>query len=158
MENEKTLEILKKMKADPKAKELFEGMGKPNSLEETAAALAQISEKLGYGITAENIREAVKQEEVRRKAETDKVVSDMEALGDDALEDVAGGFYYIDGDRGDVFTVYNKCVNDYQDTRCLNSDACANLVHFYYDCSGEYFGDKEEYNCTISLFCDYLMR
>ena len=59
MANEKTLEILKEIKADPKAKELFKGMEKPKSPDEAIAAYAQVAEKLGYGITAEDIREAV---------------------------------------------------------------------------------------------------
>ena len=95
MATEKTLEILKKMKADPKAKELFDGMEKPKSPDEAISAYAQIAEKLGYGITADDIKEAVKQEESRRKANTDKVVADMQELKDDDLEDVAGGFYCI---------------------------------------------------------------
>ena len=36
---EKTLEILKEMKADPKAKELFEGMEKPKSPDEGDSCL-----------------------------------------------------------------------------------------------------------------------
>ena len=91
MANEKTLEILKKMKADPKAKELFEGMEKPGSPDEMISAYAQIAEKLGYGITAEDIRETIKQEEAKRKEKTDKVVSDMKELEDDDVENVAGG-------------------------------------------------------------------
>ena len=47
MASEKTLEILKKMKEDPKAKELFDGMEKPKSLDEMVATYAQIAEKLG---------------------------------------------------------------------------------------------------------------
>ena len=86
MASEKTLEILKKMKADPKAKELFEGMEKPTSPDEMISAYAQIAEKLGNGITEEDICEAVKQEEASRKAKTDKVVSDMEELEDDDVE------------------------------------------------------------------------
>ena len=97
MTNEKTLEILKEMKADPKAKELFESMEKPNSLDEAISAYAQIAEKLGYGITAEDIRETIKQEEASRKAKTDKVVSDMEALEDDDVENVAGGIHPLSG-------------------------------------------------------------
>ena len=91
MENEKTLEILKKMKADPKAKELFEGMEKPTSPDEAISAYAQVAEKLGYGITEKDIREAIAQEEARRKARNDKVVSDIAELDDDEVEDVAGG-------------------------------------------------------------------
>jgi hypothetical protein len=59
MANEKTLEILKKMKADPKAKELFAGMETPKSLDEMISAYAQVAEKPGYGITADDIREVV---------------------------------------------------------------------------------------------------
>ena len=65
------------MKADPKAKELFEGMEKPTSPDEAISAYAQVAEKLGYGITAEDIREAVEQDETRRKANADKVVADL---------------------------------------------------------------------------------
>ena len=83
MANEKTLEILKEMKADPKAKELFEGMEKLTSPDEAISAYAQVAEKLGYGITEKDIREAIKQEETKRKAKIDKVVAGMEELEDD---------------------------------------------------------------------------
>ena len=127
MATEKTLEILKKMKADPKAKELFDGMEKPKSPDEAISAYAQIAEKLGYGITADDIKEAVKQEESRRKAKTDKVVADMQELKDDDLEGVAGGYWCEDGcartysmfslcDEVDFcyFSISNyECYNDY---------------------------------------------
>ena len=77
MANEKTLEILKEIKADPKAKELFKGMEKPKSPDEAIAAYAQVAEKLGYGITAEDIREAVKQEETIRKAKRKMMIWEM---------------------------------------------------------------------------------
>lgn len=108
MENEKTLEILKEIKADPKAKELFKGMEKPKSPDEAIAAYAQVAEKLGYGITAEDIREAVKQEETIRKAKTDKVVADMEELKDDDLEGVAGGYYHEDG-CVETYSIFSSC-------------------------------------------------
>ena len=108
MANEKTLEILKEMKADPKAKELFKGMEKPKSPDEAIAAYAQVAEKLGYGITAEDIREAVKQEETIRKAKTDKVVADMEELKDDDLEGVAGGYYHEDG-CVETYSIFSSC-------------------------------------------------
>ena len=47
------------MKADPKTKEMFEGMEKPKSLDEMISAYAQVAEKSGYGITADDIREVV---------------------------------------------------------------------------------------------------
>ena len=47
------------MKADPKTKEMFEGMEKPKFLDEMISAYAQVAEKPGYGITADDIREVV---------------------------------------------------------------------------------------------------
>lgn len=127
MANEKTLEILKEIKADPKAKELFKGMEKPKSPDEAIAAYAQVAEKLGYGITAEDIREAVKQEETIRKAKTDKVVADMEELKDDDLEGVAGGYYHEDG-----------CVETYSFfSSCDKVDYCFFSIT-YYECYDNY--------------------
>ena len=121
MASEKTLEILKKMKADPKAKELFEGMEKPGSPDEMISAYAQIAEKLGYGITAEDIRETIKQEEAKRKEKTDKVVSDMKELEDDDVEDVAGGA--MDCPRvmtNDCGTPFQKIIDI-----CWKNDVCS---------------------------------
>ena len=91
MSAEKTLELLKKLKEDPKAKELLNGLKKPVSADDVITCYAQIAAKLGYDITAEEIREVVNQEEARRKSETEKIASDMKALNDDDVEDVAGG-------------------------------------------------------------------
>ena len=122
MANEKTLEILKKMKADPKAKELFEGMEKPKSPDEAIAAYAQVAEKLGYGITEKDIREAIAQEEARRKARNDKVVSDIAELDDDEVEDVAGGATPLpsSGGCGLIQTIGDLC---------WENDACSISVN-----------------------------
>ena len=133
MANEKTLEILKQLKADPKAKELFEGMEKPKSLDEMISAYAQFAEKLGYGITAEDIREVVEQEDARLKAETEKVVSDMEALEDDDLDQVVGG--YSDEDDSDE----DDCEFDFNDTYCFSFDKCDIFNIIYFGCSAEQY-------------------
>ncbi len=133
MTNEKTIEILKEMKADPKAMELFEGMEKPKSHDEALSAYVQVAEKLGYGITEEDIREAIEEEEARRKAKTDKVVSDMEALEDDDLDNVAGG---------------NDGCSSTQDGWCMSDDACVEYVTEYL-CSGDW-GDS---NCDVAHYC-----
>ena len=122
MANEKTLEILKEIKADPKAKELFEGMEKPTSPDEAIPAYAQIAEKLGYGITEKDIREAIAQEEARRKARNDKVVSDIAELDDDEVEDVAGGATPLpsSGGCGLIQTIGDLC---------WENDACSISVN-----------------------------
>ena len=91
MSAEKTLELLKKLKEDPKAKELLDGLKNTAPADDVITCYAQIAAKLGYAITAEEIREVVNQEEARRKSETEKIASDMKALNDDDVEDVAGG-------------------------------------------------------------------
>ena len=91
MSKESAIKFLRELRTNEKAKELFEGMEKPTSPDEAIAAYAQVAEKLGYGITVEDIREAIAQEEARRKARNDKVVSDIAELDDDEVEDVAGG-------------------------------------------------------------------
>ena len=160
MATEKTLEILKKMKADPKAKELFDGMEKPKSPDEAISAYAQIAEKLGYGITADDIKEAVKQEESRRKANTDKVVADMQELKDDDLQDVAGGFYriVINAQKknstlralrvSSYEKVYNQCTWDFEEL-CVQYDACKGYLNYYYDCSAQVLADGADYDCYV---------
>ena len=144
MATEKTLEILKKMKADPKAKELFDGMEKPKSPDEAISAYAQIAEKLGYGITADDIKEAVKQEESRRKAKTDKVLADMQELKDDDLEGVAGGFYTF----VDCVKVYDKFLYSFRgDVKCGSRDACTIEDIYYYDCPREVHANGAEQYC-----------
>ena len=146
MANEKTLEILKEMKADPKAKELFEGMEKPKSADEAIAAYAQVAEKLGYGITEKDIREAIAQEETIRKAKTDKVVADMEELKDDDLEGVAGGaiiekqagIYHYSCFLAEMVIREDGCAFDFTDDDCANADACSWAVINYYNCPISY--------------------
>ena len=99
MSAEKTLELLKKLKEDPKAKELLDGLKNTAPADDVITCYAQIAAKLGYAITAEEIREVVNQEEARRKSETEKIASDMKALNDDDVEDVAGASRYLSNDE-----------------------------------------------------------
>jgi len=87
MSAEKTLELLKKLKEDPKARELLDGLKKAASADEMISCFAQAAAKLGHTITAEEIRKIVEQEEARRKAKAEKIAADMKALNDDDVED-----------------------------------------------------------------------
>ena len=53
MSAEKTLELLKKLKEDPKAKELLDGLKNTSPADDVITCYAQIAAKLGYAITAE---------------------------------------------------------------------------------------------------------
>lgn len=141
MSAEKTLELLKKLKEDPKAKELLNGLKKPAPADDVITCYAQIAAKLGYAITAEEIREVVNQEEARRKSETEKISSDMEALNDDDVEDVVGGVYYYKTNK--IMGIFTRtrvegCVHDYTDDDCALRDACDDMYNTYYGCSSRY--------------------
>ena len=139
MSAEKTLELLKKLKEDPKAKELLDGLKNTAPADDVITCYAQIAAKLGYAITAEEIREVVNQEEARRKSETEKIASDMEALNDDDVEDVVGGVYHYKlNRRTGTYTRVEGCVNDYTDDDCAIRDACDGLYNLYFGCSSRY--------------------
>ena len=143
MSAEKTLELLKKLKEDPKAKELLNGLKKPASADDVITCYAQIAAKLGYAITAEEIREVVNQEEARRKSETEKIASDMKALNDDDVEDVTGGASRYQWDE----TWYEGCKFTH-DGSCAIQDACVS-VRVNYLCDA----DWSDPNCDFTFYC-----
>ena len=144
MSAEKTLELLKKLKEDPKAKELLDGLKNTAPADDVITCYAQIAAKLGYAITAEEIREVVNQEEARRKSETEKIASDMKELNDDDVEHVAGGAarYMMCGEWHDGCR-YSL------DGFCVVNDACM-AGNINYLCSS----DWSDGDCSVSFYCD----
>ena len=144
MSAEKTLELLKKLKEDPKAKELLDGLKNTAPADDVITCYAQIAAKLGYAITAEEIREVVNQEEARRKSETEKIASDMKELNDDDVEHVAGGAarYMMSGEWHDGCR-YSL------DGFCVVNDACM-AGNINYLCSS----DWSDADCSVSFYCD----
>ena len=145
MKNEKTLEILKEMKADPKAKELFEEIGKAYASANMVSTLSTIAGNLGYDITEEDIKETIEQEEARKKEKSDMAVADIEALEDEDLEGVAGGtiigkqdgiYHYVCWGFGSE--TRSGCAHDFIDDDCGNADACEWAVVNYYNCPISY--------------------
>ena len=117
MSAEKTLELLKKLKEDPKAKELLDGLKNTAPADDVITCYAQIAAKLGYDITAEEIREVVNQEEARRKSETEKIASDIKVLNDDDVENVAGGAGWCWSDYWCVMFWESPCVSSSEKRR-----------------------------------------
>ena len=143
MSKESALKFLNTLGKNERAKELLKDRQKPESLEDQAKIYSEIAAELGEQITAEDFRKAVQymQEQVLKK--TEAAAAAIQALEDDDVEDVAGGFYYVesyDWDKGFVI-IENKCVGDFTDTFCFWTDACNEVVYSYYACEGEYHGD-----------------
>ena len=150
MSAEKTLELLKKLKEDPKAKELLDGLKNTASADDVISCYAQIAAKLGYDITAEEIREVVNQEEARRKSETEKATSDIQALNDDEVENVVGGVYWYEASEstrpnGLAIRYFRNegCRWDFTDDDCTWFDACEKVSTIYFGCTGKYYDVPE---------------
>ena len=138
MSKESALKFLNTLGTNEKAKELLLQRKKPAGEEEKIKAYAEAAAGLGEPITAEDFREAVQymQEQVLKQAEA--AASGIQALEDDDVEDVAGGFYYYDQLSN---SKEYKCYKDFTDTECWWEDACRQTIVKYFDCNGNFTTD-----------------
>ncbi len=96
----------------------------------------------GCDVTASDLRAALEELDAERKAKTQEAVQDLQALGDDDVEKVAGGFYYIGEKDGQTHQkIEGECVNDFTDDDCTLQDACHVFSNLYYDCDNTYYAD-----------------
>ena len=105
MSKESALQFLNTLGTNERAKELLNNRKKPENFEEQAKIYSKIAAELGEQITPEDFKLAVEEveEQIRKKAEA--AVSEIVALEDDQVEDIAGGFYYFE----DQYTKVYKC-------------------------------------------------
>ena len=142
MSKESALQFLNTLGTNERAKELLNNRKKPENFEEQAKIYSEIAAELGEQITPEDFKLAVEEveEQIRKKAEA--AVSEIVALEDDQVENVAGGYYYVVDDCtvfSDYRIIENQCANDFVDTSCSWSDACTSWSIYYYDCSGSFY-------------------
>ena len=142
MSKESALQFLNTLGKNERVLELLKAKKKPESIEEKAKIYSEIAAELGEQITPEDFKLAVEEveEQIRKKAEA--AVSEIVALEDDQVEDVAGGFYYVVDDCTVVSNeriIENQCANDFVDTSCWWNDACRSWSTYYYDCSGSFY-------------------
>ena len=138
MSKESALRFLNTLGTNEKAKELLQ-QRKPANEEEKIQAYAEIAAELGEPITEEDFRNVFRElkEQVQKKAV--ETASGIQALEDDDVEDVAGGYYYFDdGMFGTGAKIYNECSNDFTDTSCWWDDACDMYVIGYFACDKNY--------------------
>ena len=142
MSKESALKFLNTLGKNERVLELLKAKKKPESIEEKAKIFSEIAAELGEQITPEDFKLAVEEveEQIRKKAEA--AVSEIVALEDDQVEDVAGGYYYVVDDCtvfSDYRIIENQCANDFVDTSCWWNDACTSWSTYYYDCSGSFY-------------------
>ena len=157
MSKENAIRFLMELNTNEKAKELLQRRERPNSKEDAVKAYAEAAAELDEDISEEDLTRAMEEIEAEIRQKTAAVSSEMEALNDEAVDDVAGGFYVVThiGMNQKLTRVYDQCECDFTDTNCYKSDACAKIVVLYYDCPGEFFAKGAEYDCTYKLLCDF---
>ena len=142
MSKESALTFLRTLGDNEKAKALLE-QRKPANEEEKIEVYAEIATELGEPTTAEDFREAVKEAEERLRKKAEDAAAGITALKDEDVEEVAGGFYYVDEydpDKGFIL-VYDTCVDDFTDTNCYFQDGCNHVICGYHDCNGTFHED-----------------
>ena len=135
MSKESALQFLNTLSKNERVLELLKAKKKPESIEEQAKIYSETAAELGEQIAPEDFIQMTKELEERIKQKTEAAASDLVALEDDQVEDIAGGFYYFE----DQYTKVYKCRYDFVDTDCWWEDACELLHVTYNGCSGEYF-------------------
>ena len=134
MSKESALKFLNTLGTNERAKELLNNRKKPENFEEQAKIYSETASELGEQIAPEDFTQAIQDLEERIKQKTEAAASDLVALEDDQVEDIAGGFYYYQ----DQYTKVYKCRYDFVDTDCWWEDACELLQVTYNDCSETY--------------------
>ena len=134
MSKESALQFLNTLGTNERAKELLNNRKKPENFEEQAKIYSETADELGEQITPEDFMQATQELEALIKKKTEAAASDLVALEDDQVEDIAGGFYYYQ----DQYTKVYKCRYDFVDTDCWWEDACELLQVTYNDCSETY--------------------
>ena len=141
MSKESALKFLNTLSKNERAQELLKTKKKPESLEEQAKIYSEIAAELGEQFAPEDFIQMTKELEERIKQKTKAAASDLEALEDNQVKDVAGGYYYLGSGYCvdyQYYVVEDQCKGDFKDTSCWFSDACDNKITLYYDCNGNY--------------------
>ena len=124
------------------AKELLRDRKKPESPEEQAKIYVEIAVELGEQITSGDFIQATRELEEQIKKKTESAASNIVALEDDQVHDVAGGMYYLKNLPNfralDADLVENKCACDFVDDSCWIRDACDYVNVVYFACDGKY--------------------
>ena len=134
MSKESAMKFLNTLGKNERVLELLKAKKKPESIEEQANIYSEIASELGEQIAPEDFTQAIQDLEERIKQKTEAAASDLVALEDDHVEDIAGGFYY----HPDQYTKVYECCYDFVDTDCWWEDACELLQVTYNDCSETY--------------------
>ena len=148
MSKENAVKFLREYRSNAEAKKLLEQSPKPGSEEELISLIVEAAGKLGVRFTEKEAAEANRELLEEQKARTDALSSDLQALDDDEVSQVAGG-----GNKNE------SCSEDYMRvTSCWSENYCYGIVNrspsgrkdvpcsFDYNCFNLLYEEKCEQN------------
>ena len=109
--------------------------------DEYMSLFAEIAASTGYDLSRADIEKALSELDAERKAKTKAANREMEALPDDDLRKVAGGFTHYSPCSYNKSTRKEGCIGDFTDDDCWWDNACDSLYYLYYDCEDKYHKD-----------------
>lgn len=137
----KVKEFFEKLNTDANAAELFKGKKTAEDPEEAVNTYLDAAKKLGFELTADEIKKYFVERERELKEKTNSTAKAVQALPDDELDKVAGG--------GD----HDECEDTYMDREnCWIHDGCDLINTHYpdYECHLSYKG-----HCGLPGYCGY---
>ncbi len=144
MSKENAIQFLKQLRENEIAEQKMKRKGKFEDSKSMAQALSEVASEMGKEISPEDFAKALEVYENEMRQRTDSVISGIEALKDEELENVAGG-------KKDKYFLYGRwtCKHTQDGNACWLDDAC-NVSRFYYYCNGNY----NAIDCTVFNFCE----
>ena len=136
MAKENAIQFLKTFRENENAEEIMKSKGELEDAKSMAKALSEVAAEMGEEISTEDFIEAMEVYEAEMRQKTDSVVSMIEELEDEEIDNVAGG-YKREGCKGNF------------EGSCSGVDACSANNNIY-QCQENYSGNE----CTFFNFCD----
>ncbi len=143
MSKENAIEFLEQLRENEIAEQKMKRKGKFEDSKSMAQALSEVASEMGKEISPEDFAKALEVYENEMRQRTDSVISGIEALKDEELENVSGGLHK----PGD-----NACRHDHNGN-CWSNDACM-TNHYYYACDNNY----NDMDCTAFNFCNSFLN
>lgn len=142
------IELLERIKKDPKAKEAFDQAGALTSTEKMIVFLSDQAKRLGYELSRHDIEQEITAAEEHRKISTEAAIAVVERLSDDVIAQAVGG---NDNQHG-------NCKDTYLDKEnCWKTDGCDKNYQAYdgYKCAHNQTGAACGFKNSVK--CDDLL-
>ena len=119
MSKESAIRFLREMRSNEKTKDLLQGLGNPESIEDKIKACAKIAHALGEDVSYEDLADALEEIEAGIRHKADAASAQMVKLEDEDVENVAGGEGWCWSDYWCVLFYESPCIGSAEDKHCI---------------------------------------